>query len=213
MEFRKKLLGAIGVSALVLGMAAGPAMAADTDSTEVSISVVCPALNDVTISGSGQFSPIDLNNGAPYTSSTADGDLEVEVNVGCYFEAWHVDAEITAFTDGGLLWFPGSWFSLEAEGDSGPEVTAQSAEFAPAWPGGGESENEIFGTTNIITSPPIETPWFDIPGVELDAIAPGVSSAWFTGHLDLQSPVLPAEYSADLTVTLTLDENPIVTWP
>jgi hypothetical protein len=209
MELRNRILGVLGAAAVCASLVAAPAaLAGDTSSTDVSVEVVCPEYNDVELSGDGEFTDIDLlNDTAPYQSSTIN-PLQVDVNVGCYLGAWHVDAEINAFDGPGIAFIPGSAFSLTALADSGPLVTAQSAEFSPiAGPpiGDANGDNEVFGTTNIISIPP----WFlDPDGFVLDFPAPGQSWATFTGNLDVTTPVIPGVYTAELTVVLTLDPNP-----
>lgn len=189
---KRQILSALGALVLTVSMSSGIAMA---QSTDVSVDIICSELGLVDISSSSDFDQIDLALNET-TSSTAPGAIEVTVDVGCYFQAWHVDATVSPFWDGGLLFFPGTWMTLDFVSDSGPLVQGQDGNFDPVPgfpPGDGESDDEIFGTAVIISG----------FGFDLDTPAPGPSSATYTGNLTLQGPVFPATYTSTITVSLT----------
>lgn len=211
MHVKNKIFGVLGALVLTLGMTTGIA-SAQTD-VPVSLQVLCSDLSNIKITGDGTFTPIDLATNAPsYSSSTGTNALTVEVNVGCDFGPWHVNATVDRFDTGlGLLgpWFSGDHFSLTA----GPVTsyfgntllttppTASNATFdpIPGFPiGDAGSTAPIFKTSNVIIC------FFGCWDTGLDYPAPFVSTAQFTGHLtgleDL--PLVEATYSSTLTVEL-----------
>ena len=209
MELRNRIVGAVGTTALLLGMTVGIA-SAQTSSVDTSVYVECPDLAEVTLGvggGGGIFDPIvlDTNNTSNNDTQTAADDFIVTVDMGYYLGPWQVNADITAFVAGPLQFFPGTHFSL---GDSEVTVStsgplqplfgpdANDAVFIPAPWAGGTGANAIFETaSNWIT-------WWNPND---DFPAPFVSEAVYTGYLD-NLPVVPTgNYVAELTVELTTD--------
>jgi hypothetical protein len=203
----KKAFAILGTVVLSLSATAGIATAADEDSLDMSLSLLCTELSDITISGNGTFDEIDMALNE-HSTQTAPNALTVEVDSGCDFGPWHVDAEISRFQNG-LASFAGEKFSLDAgpvtsyfdgNGFLVPDPpTANDAEFdpIPGFPiGDAGSEAPIFETTNIVVFG-FPTPW-DYP-------APFVSTAQFTGHLDNVNTLVEGTYTATLTVILVKD--------
>lgn len=210
MELRNKAFSFLGAIVLTLGMTTGIVSAAEDD-INVSLQVLCSDLSEISITGDGTFDTIDIADGDT-SSSTEREALLVEVNVGCDFGPWHVDAEVSRFETGlGLLgpWFSGDHFSLEAGTVTSffgntlltTPPTANSAEFEPisGFPlGDAGSEAPIFKTSNVMVC------LFSCWDTGLDYSAPLVSTAAFTGHLDGLNdlPLVEAKYTATLTVIL-----------
>jgi hypothetical protein len=203
----KKTFAIAGTLILGLSFTGGIATAADEDTLGVSLNVLCTELSDITISGDGTFAEIDMAEDE-HSTQTAANALTVEVDSGCDFGPWHVDAEISRFQNG-LASFAGEVFSLDAgpvtsffdgSGFLVPDPpTANDAEFdpIPGFPiGDAGSDAPIFETTNIVVFG-FPTPW-DYP-------APFVSTAKFTGHLDDVDTLIEGNYTATLTVILVKD--------
>ncbi len=187
---KRAVLSALGALILTVSMPLGIAFAAPSDS--VSVNVICSSPSIVNISAS-DFGNLDIA-----LTNTASNSVSVDVNVGCWAGGWHVDATVSPFDGPGPLFIPASWLSLENTGVSSPFVDAPAiVDFDPIGgppPGDAESDGEIFGTAVLLDF----SPFFVV-----DVPAPGISSATYNGHLTLQGPVVPATYTATITVTLT----------
>lgn len=211
MDLKRTAVSLVGCVAIGIGLTSGIAFAADNDTIDMTLSVSCSELTDIEITGNGAFESIDIALGET-SSQTAPNALQIDVEKGCDFGPWHVDAEISRFDTGaGLLgpWFAGDYFSLTAGpvtsyyGDTlltdPPTASSQEFEPIPGFPiGDAGSEAPIFETTNIL--------FFGFP-TPFDYPAPFESTALFTGNLDNLDdlPLVDADYEATLTVILVND--------
>lgn len=203
MELRNRIVGAIGATALLLGMTAGLASAqvVDTDSTEASVIIDCAAPLTVEIGGSAAMADID-DIFTQNDTSTAPGGIGLTVDMGCYWGPWQVNASVTNFSAGPGRWFSADHFSLQDATvetyfldpiDTPWDLLEPTANDAYFW--GAGDEDTILETSEN---------WFffwQLP----DTPAPFVTTASYTGHLTDLPIVLPGTYTATLTVELATD--------
>lgn len=209
MELKKKLLGIVGVAAMTVGMTAGVATAQSVDTATGSVTISCPHPATVQLGGDFVFDPIaDIY--AQDDTQTANGAIDITVNMGCYWGPWQVGAQTSNFTAPGGF-FSASHFSLQdaavtsyyLDGIDGPgdifEPDANDAYFSSS------SDEDVI----LETSENFLTFWI----ANDDFAAPFVTTAEYTGHLtNLPVPVLIAlgvtntmTFTNTLTVELTLD--------
>lgn len=208
MELRKRIVGAIGVTALLLGMTAGMAGAqesfADADQMQTSVNIGCAAPMTVELGGNGAMAPI-LDIYSQKSTQTANGAINVTVDMGCYWGPWSVYANVTGFANqSGPGGFSASHYSLEdatvtsyfLDPFDGPfDLSSPVAEDADFW--------GAFDWDEVLTT---DTAWVWWWGwQEVDVPAPFVTTASYTGHLDGLPILLPGLYTATLTVELATD--------
>jgi len=201
MKAPQKFMSLVGAVALCSGMTFGIA-SAQTNDLPVSLDVTCSQPNTVTVTGDASMSyDVASLTGEAQTGPEA---IMVEVNVGCYLGPWQVNAQITNFVAGPFQVIPGQNFSLEAGTVNAPwaliqDPVANDADFTQSSFVSADGDNAIFETYKLFS-----LPWW-LGGDDVDAPAPFVSQAYYTGHLDGLNLATPGDYDAELTVELVLE--------
>jgi hypothetical protein len=193
---------------MTIGMTAGVATAQDTDSAVGSVTISCPIPATVQLGGNFDFDPI-ANIYQQQSTQTDAGEIDITVDMGCYWGPWQVGAQASNFTAPGGA-FSASHFSLQDATVSSYYLDGIDGPGDPLEP---EASDAFFSSSSdedVILETDENFIWiFQLP----DTPAPFVTTAEYTGHLDnLPVPLLIAlgvtntmTFQTTLTVELTLD--------
>lgn len=202
MNLSKKVLNTISAVAILLGMTAGMASAADNDTENTILNVTCPVTPSVTVATSGAFS-VDTSSAAltydahgvvftivmDLTCSWSD-DFQVSATIGTFnFQGVAPAGTQQTLSGAHLLWNGGSGVYV------GPTI--------PLISGAPDVEGTVFEFFQVSDPDAIEN---DTLFGFFDLAAPGVTTATWNGHLiALPGNLAVGQYVAPLTVVLTVN--------
>lgn len=204
MELRNRIVGAVGTSALLLGMSMGivSAQVVSTDTIQTSVDVSCVAPMTVVIGGNATMDPI-TDIFTDNDTQTGAGAIDVTVNMGCYLGDWQVNASVTNFSAGPGQWFGADHFSLEDATVDSYFLDPLDTVFDLAEPTANDAY--FFGPADEDTILETQENFFFWLIFGQDVPAPFETTASYTGHLEDLPWLLSGNYTATLTVELATD--------
>lgn len=203
MNISKKFVNIVSAAAILVGMTAGMASAASTDSEDTVLNVTCPVTPSVDVETSGAFTVDASAAAATYNATGVDFTIVLDLTCS-WADDFQVSATIGSFDYQGtapsgtqqtlsgahLLWTNGSGVYV------GPSI--------PLIAGSPDVEGTVFEFLQTSDPDVIEND-DQIFGI-FDLAAPGVTTATWDGSLiALPGNLAVGQYVAPLTVELTIN--------